>query len=145
LRSPQTPALLSKSRLLLVPDYSRGIAVIDLNSKVLSWLLHPPELALSGIDGFYTHGRTLLAIENGTVPERVLVLRLDRTARRVQSWRVAVARVPKLGDPTHGVIVGSDFYFLANSGWDRVDENGNLRNSSAGPPQIWRTSLGSVK
>ncbi len=146
LRSPQTPALLSESRVLLVPDYSRGIAVIDLKSKALSWLAHPPELALSGIDGFYARGRVLLAIENGTVPERVLILKLDRTARKVQSWRVAVARAPNLGDPTHGVIVGDEFYFLANSGWDRVDEEGELRNQpNAGPPQIWRISLGRVR
>jgi hypothetical protein len=145
LRSPQTPALLSGSRVLLVPDYSRGVAVIDLKSKALGWLQHPPELALSGIDGFYARGRVLLAIENGTVPERVLVLKLDRTGRTVQSWRVAVARAPNLGDPTHGVIVGSDFYFLANSGWDRVDEKGDLKgHPNARPPQIWRISLGST-
>ena len=146
LRSPQTPALLSEGRVLLVPDYSRGIAVIDLKSRALSWLKHPPELALSGIDGFYARGRVLVAIENGTIPERVLVLKLDRTARKVQSWRVAVARAPNLGDPTHGTFVGGDFYFLANSGWDRVAVNGDLKDRpNAGAPQIWRISLGGAR
>jgi hypothetical protein len=33
---------------------------------------------------------------------------------------------PTLGDPTHGVVVGSYFYFIADSGWDSLDEHGNL-------------------
>ena len=26
--------------------------------------------------------------------------------------------------PTHGVIIGSDFYYIANSGWDIIDALG---------------------
>ena len=37
-----------------------------------------------------------------------------------------------LGDPTHGVIVGENFYYLANSGWDTIDDRGNL-NPGAHP------------
>jgi hypothetical protein len=32
-----------------------------------------------------------------------------------------------LGDPTHGVIIGNDFYYIANSGWDVIDDQGNLK------------------
>jgi hypothetical protein len=32
-----------------------------------------------------------------------------------------------LGDPTHGVLVGDWFYYIANSGWDVLDEHGDLK------------------
>ena len=123
-----------------MPDYSRGIAVINLAAGgEVTWLRHPPELALFGIDGLYLEGRTLVAIQNGTRPERVLVMTLDPTCARIADWRVAVARPPTLGDPTHGVIVGKDFYFLANSGWDRIADDGQLASGEdAKPPAIWK-------
>jgi hypothetical protein len=29
-----------------------------------------------------------------------------------------------LGDPTHGVVAGGKFYYIANSGWDRIEDDG---------------------
>ena len=64
---------------------------------------------------------------------------LDRSCTRIADWRVAVARPATLGDPTHGVIVGKDFYFLANSGWDRIADDGQLTSGAdAKPPAIWK-------
>ncbi len=142
LRSPQTPALIPGNSRLLVPDYSRGIAVVDLQGGAVSWLRHPPELALFGIDGLYLDGRTLIAIQNGTLPERVLVMGLDSTCTRVTDWHVAVANVAALGDPTHGTFVGRQFDFIANSGWDRVKEDGSLGDeATATPAELWRLHL----
>jgi hypothetical protein len=142
LRSPQTPAVSPDKTALLVPDYSRGVARVELAGRQLTWLRHPPELALFGFDGFYLQGRTMLAVQNGTTPERVLVATLDKNCSRVIAWRVAVARVPGLGDPTHGVVSGRFFYFLANSGWDRVGADGQFQSdSAAAPAQVWRVSL----
>jgi sugar lactone lactonase YvrE len=139
--SPQTPALLNGRR-LLIPDYSRGIAELDLASRNLRWVSHPRELALFGIDGLYAHGRTLVAVQNGTVPERVLELTLDPACRSIERWRVLVARVPELGDPTHGIIIGDTLYFIANSGWDRVADGGEYgATRDARPAQIWKLTL----
>src|SRR5580658_6059572 len=44
--SPQTPALSSDGRRLLVPDYSRGIGIVDLSSRQVRLLQHPKELSL---------------------------------------------------------------------------------------------------
>jgi hypothetical protein len=45
-----------------------------------------------------------------------------------------------LGDPTHGVVVGDDFYFIANSGWDRVDRNGTM--TAGKPAEIRKRTIG---
>lgn len=143
LRSPQTPVPLPGGARLLVPDYSRGIAIVDLRHEgPPGWLAHPPELALYGIDGLYLRGRWLIAVQNGTAPERLLLLHLDAGLTRVMDWKVALARSPGLGDPTHGVIAGRQFHFIANSGWDRVDDDGRMRAAGqAGAPALWSIDL----
>jgi hypothetical protein len=143
LRSPQNPVPLPDGKRLLVADYSRGIAVINLERpNSISWLGHGPELAVYGIDGLYLNGRTLIAVQNGTVPERLLFMQLDRSLARVVHWRVALARTPGLGDPTHGVVRKNQFEFISNSGWDRVDEQGRFnQNAAASPPAIWSVAL----
>jgi hypothetical protein len=143
LRSPQTPVPLPDGARLLVPDYSRGIAVIDLERQgAMTWLAHDAQLALYGIDGLYLRGQELIAIQNGTVPERLLLLRLDPGFTRVTSWTVLLARAPGLGDPTHGFVAGRQFQFIANSGWDRVDEQGHLDTAAtAENPAIWSIQI----
>ncbi len=143
LRSPQTPVPLPDRTRLLVADYSRGIAIVNLQApQGVSWLQHPPELAVYGIDGLYLDGQALIAIQNGTVPERLLYMRLDPSFTRVLSWQVVLARVPGLGDPTHGVVRENRFDFISNSGWDRVDDQGHLNSpAAASPPEIWSMDL----
>jgi hypothetical protein len=142
MRSPQTPVVLPGGQRVFVPDYTRGIAIVTLSKPgEVSWLPHPPELALYGIDGMYLHGHTLIAIQNGTVPERLLLLHLDATLSRVTSWAVALSGAAGLGDPTHGVVRGDRFEFISNSGWDRVADNGNLSEAGASNPAIWSIAL----
>jgi hypothetical protein len=143
LGSPQTPALTGDGLTLLVPDYQRGIARVSIRRRSVSWLQRPPELALFGIDGMYLEGRTLVAIQNGTAPERIVVIRLNRALDRVDSWSVLLARTPGLGDPTHGCLRHGEFYFIANSGWDQFEDDGK-RVADVVPtaPEIWRLSPG---
>jgi hypothetical protein len=64
---------------------------------------------------------------------------LDPTCTRITHWSAAVVNVPALGDPTHGVFVGREFYFIANSGWDRVKDDGSLaEDATARPAELWK-------
>lgn len=117
-RSPQTPALSPDGQRLFVPDYSRGISIVDLGTKESKLLAHPQDLSLGGIDGLYLAGRTMIAIQNGTAPRRLIRMHLDADLAYVLGWETIEANWKGLGDPTHGVLVGGQFYFIANSGWD---------------------------
>jgi hypothetical protein len=136
--SPQTPALSADGRRLFVPDYSRGIGIVDLASRRVKLLEHPQELSLGGIDGMYLSGRTLMAIQNGTVPERLIRMTLDAGLGRVLAWETIEANWPGLGDPTHGVVVGEQFYFIANSGWDHMADDGSVKAGAAFEPATIR-------
>ena len=124
--SPQTPALSADERTLYVPDYVRGIAAMDLQTRAVRWLQPAPGIVLSGIDGFYRYGDSFLAVQNGVKPERVLRLNSSLTKQEILE-----ANTPGLGEPTHGTLVGGAFYFIANTGWDAYDDAGNKKPDSA--------------
>jgi hypothetical protein len=42
----------------------------------------------------------------------------------------------RLGEPNHGVIVGNDFWFIGDSGWDRVNERDELVTPAAPKPPV---------
>jgi hypothetical protein len=48
----------------------------------------------------------------------------------------------RLGDPTHGAVVGDSFYFIANSGWDSLDEHGAVKEGKIlTAPSLMRAKL----
>jgi len=98
--------------------------------------------ALSGIDGLYVFGNTLIATQNGTSPERVVRFTLDASNTQVLSEFIIERATPTLGDPTHGVVVGEYFYYIANSGWDSLDDHGVLKEGKTlSAPVIMRAKL----
>jgi sugar lactone lactonase YvrE len=129
MRSPQQPALTADGRRLLVPDYGGGIAVVELATGRADWMAHPKGVALNGVDGLRLVGDTLWAVQNGTVPERVVRLTLDPAQQRVLRQDVLESASPDLGDPTHGIVVGDTYYFIANSGWDHMKEDGSVEGA----------------
>ena len=143
--SPQTPAMHPDGRHIFIPDYTRGIAVLDLSTKQVRWLSPEARFALNGIDGLYfDHGR-LIAVQNGTTPERVVVFTLDATLAKIVTEKIVERATPTLGDPTHGVVIGHDFCYIANSGWDVIDDHGNLKpGATLTPPRIMRARIPSL-
>lgn len=124
--SPQTPALSADEKTLYVPDYLRGIAAIRLSDRRIEWVQPAPGIALSGIDGLYVVGRQFIAVQNGTTPQRLMRFSID-----LRDQEVLEANSPWLGEPTHGVVVGRDFYFLANTGWGAFDAKGKKKEGTA--------------
>jgi len=122
--SPQTIAICSDARKVFVPDYVRGIAVFDIETRAVQWLSTQDRYALDGVDGLYCHGSWLIAVQNGTSPQRVIVFTLNRSKSGVTNETIIERGTSTLGVPTHGVFVGHQFFYIANSGWNSVDEHG---------------------
>jgi sugar lactone lactonase YvrE len=124
--SPQTPAMAVDGKHLYVPDYTRGIGVLDLESKRVKWIPAAGRFALGGIDGMYRVSDSLIAVQNGTDPERVIRFKLDPSASQIVSETVIERSTSTLGDPTHAVVVAGTLYYIANSGWDVLTESGEV-------------------
>jgi len=139
--SPQDAALSADGKAAFVADYQRGIARIDLQTGEQSWLAAERSVALCGIDGLYAYRDGLIAVQNGVQPERIVFCRLGADQRRVTACEV-LERGEPLGEPTHGVVIGDTFVYLANSGWDRLDEHGKPRAGEAlKAPELRRLPL----
>ena len=144
--SPQTPAIHPDGKHIFVPDYLRGIGVLDISTKQVRWLSMEQHFALAGIDGLYFDRGKLIAVQNGTSPERVVIFTLDAALSKIESEAVIERSTETLGDPTHGVVIGSDFFYIANSGWDITEDNGNLKaGAKPSSPRIMKANLAGTK
>ena len=136
--SPQTPALTADGKSLFIPDYERGLALLNIGTGAVTWLPtgHTRPCALNGVDGVYQGGDRLFLTQNGVEPERVLSVQLDKTSPSFTSCTLIEKASPHLGEPTHGVLIDGDFYFIANSGWDALDRHGNPKPGARMTPPI---------
>jgi hypothetical protein len=143
--SPQTIAVCPDGTGVYVPDYVRGLAKLDVATGAVTWIATGGQFALDGIDGLYCRDLTLIAIQNGATPERVIAFKLDKAGSKIVRQRLIERKTRTLGDPTHGVFVGEDFYYISNSGWDSLDEHGVVKPSSKPTPaSIMRVSFASI-
>ena len=140
--SPQQSALSGDGRSLYVADYTRGLARVDLATRAVTWVSHPRNVALSGIDGLLAAGGDrLIAIQNGVFPNRVLALTLDASGA-VTKATVVAQDSKSIREPTHGVLMGDDLHFIANSGWDGFGDDGALRKEhNLVPPVVLSVRL----
>lgn len=140
--SPQTPVLLPDGNSIFVPDYARGIGILDIATKQVTWLSLDGRFAIIGIDGLYLDHQTLLAVQNGTSPERVTAFTMDDALTKIVAEKTIERATTTLGDPTHGVVLGSDFYYIANSGWNTLDDHGaSTPTAKRTPAQIMRAPI----
>lgn len=133
--SPQTPVLSRDGKRLFVAEYALGIAVVDLATGNISYLEHPDNIATTGLDGMYLSGASLIGIQNGTEPERILRFRLNPGQTRIESAEV-VAQGPPIGEPTHAIAVNGWIYVTANVGWNKLDDAGNLKSGQTFTPPL---------
>ena len=140
LRSPQGPAMAEGGQHFYLADYTRGIARVERSTGKIEWLKHSRNIALNGIDGLTMAGpSTLIGVQNGTNPNRLLKISLGADGISVTSATVVAQNRESITEPTHGTFVGPDYYFIANGGYGTFDDNGNIRKGDrALPPVVMR-------
>jgi hypothetical protein len=99
---------------LYASDY-RGLFAVDIASKRVTPILVPPDLALTGIDGLVLTGRSLIAIQNGIIPHRVIRLDLAPDGVAISKSRILEMNHPDFDEPTLGTVVDGVLYFSADS------------------------------
>ena len=141
LGSPQGLTWSEDGRWLFVADYTQGIARVDPRTGAVVLLAAPADALLTGIDGLvFAHG-SLVGIQNGIAPHKLLRLQLDDTATRVAAVSVLERRNPLFDEPTLAVKVGGELYYVANSQWNHVRQDGSLDEEHMSPPAVLRLRL----
>ena len=138
--SPQGLVFDESGAYLYVADYIGGLYRVSLADGLRDRLIVPRDISDHGIDGLYRHGTELVAIQNGIRPHRVVAFQLSGDGLEIDSVRTLVANHELFDEPTLGVVQGDEFFFVANSHWNRFDEKNELPADLSGPT-ILKVSL----
>ena len=138
--SPQTPALARDGKRLFIADYTLGIAVIDLANATtpnkVSYLPHPENIAVVGLDGFYLSGDSTDRHTKWYGPQPDFAAAANHAQTEITSAEVIEQATERMGDPTHAVIVDGWVYVSANVGWSKVDDTGKLKPGEKFTPPV---------
>jgi hypothetical protein len=58
---------------------------------------------------------------------------LSEDGLTINDAEILAMNLPEFDEPTLGALVGDDFYFVANSHWNRFDADNNLPDDLTGP------------
>jgi hypothetical protein len=117
--------LAATNRYLYVSDYSNGLYAIDRKSREILPLDTPDAVSLLGVDGIYlADDRTLIAVQNGANPTRVLRLALKSDGIGIDRVTTLAANHAPMTDVTLGTFAHGAFHFIANGGWEAWTDDG---------------------
>ena len=111
---------------LFVADYSNGLFRINLKTKQIITLAPILNSTMLGIDGIYFTQNSLIGIQNGVNPQRVIQIFLSKSLDKIEDFKVIEANNPLFDEITLGFLVNKQFYFIANSQWNLLGENGGF-------------------
>lgn len=117
-------AVTPDQKFLYFVDYELGLRVADLSKSEVRDLSKEGQ-NLGGIDGLYFYQDHLIAVQNGSIPTRVLRIALTPERMAIKSVQPIEANKDVLEMPTYGAMVGDDLYFIPNSQRDVYDAAGN--------------------
>lgn len=133
--NPQGLAFVGDDSLLIVADYPTGLWAIDAATKTIEPVAAASDVSAVGIDGLLWQSGSLVAVQNGTSPQRIVRLGWDAKQHRVTSWELLEANRPEFEELTLATADGDSLYFIATSQWEAFDETGKLKEG-ASPREI---------
>jgi sugar lactone lactonase YvrE len=141
-RSLQGMAITSDGATMYVADYSHGLLSVSLVSRTVTPLGASRTMTLLGVDGLYWHRGSLVGVQNGVIPARVVRFCLDSSGRSVRRLEM-LDRNPAVADePTLGAVVGDSLFYVATSQWEKYDESGKrAANTRLRPATVLGLSL----
>jgi hypothetical protein len=107
--------------------FLEGIARVEVATREISILPAPDSTSTASLDGLYWYRGSLIGVQGIPTLQRVVRYGLSENGRRVTSSAVLERGPGIVEQPTTGVLVGSKFYYIANSQYGRMPDRG-------GPP-----------
>lgn len=126
-RSLQGLAPSPDGRVLFLADYSHGLLRVDLATNAVTRIVDAPNSTSLGCDGLVWYHESIIAVQNGVVPPRVMRFHLDEQGLRVTKAEVLDRNWTVADEPTIGTLAGDYFVYVANSQWEKYTENGKRK------------------
>lgn len=129
-----------------VADYSHGVLHVNLATSVVTRVAESNGSSSLGLDGIALHRGRIIGVQNGMAPMRIVALTLDASGKRIVRT-ATLDRQPRIADePTIGVVSGDDYYYVANSQWEKYDARGaRAPGTVLTRPVVLRLSLASTE
>ena len=123
---------------MFIADYLTGLYVMDLEAGDVKLIRNDADAHLGGVDGLYYYKGDLIGVQNGTTPQRIVRISLSEDGAAATALNVLAQNLPEWNEPTHGVVVGAEFYYIATSNWPSYDEAKGWTSRDDNPPQPLR-------
>ncbi|TPG37654.1 hypothetical protein EAH81_19395 [Flavobacterium pectinovorum] len=130
-----------KESKIFIADYLKGILAIDIKSKKETWLEFPDNVSRKGIDGLVFYKNSLIVIQNGVVPIRIVRYKLDETENKMIDFTVLDNNRNVFNEPALATLIKNKMYFFANSPWKFYDKNFQLDESRFENPKLFELIL----
>ncbi len=115
--------------IIYVASWNDGILAIDVDDPEEVESIHQDVVVSQGIDGLYFYKGDLIAIHNGK-QEKIVRYHLEKDGSCLE-WQEIDANNKYFQIPTTGTIVGREFYCLANSQLDQLNQETNTIKKGA--------------
>ena len=123
LRSLQGISLSKNEKYLFFSDYASTLYRLELASKTWEPIQNHLDISLKGTDGLYFYKNSLIAIQNGLNPQKIVQIFLDKDLKKLLSYKILENNHAQFNEPTLGLVLGKKLYYIANSQWTGYDEN----------------------
>lgn len=141
--SPNGITLSDNEKTLYIADYADGLYEVDLASKVKTRIPDPEGFSLFGIDGLYYYENSLVAVQNGYNPEKVIRYHLNKADDAITESELLEFNSSMIDDPTTGTIVDGSLYYIGISGIANFSQGDyrKLPDSLCVPARILKVGL----
>jgi len=140
-RYPNGITASADERKLFVSSAGMGIVSIDTETKGIAPLRHDKYFIVA-TDGLYRYKNSLVGVQNVIYPEAIVKFAINEDATKIDDIDFLISDQPVFDIPTTGVVVGDDFYFIANSQLLQIIGNkGRIKN----PEKLTPTTIMKIK
>lgn len=119
---------------LFVTDYLKGLFRIDLETGTVYKMGHKPGINLGGINDLAFYQDSLIAVQSGTQPPRIVRYDLTDDLKGVVSQHPLSANQPQYEGLGQGVLAGEYLYFIANTQRSLYGQGGKVADEGALEP-----------
>lgn len=128
---------------LYLADTILGVIGLDLESaKAFNLAYNPESLVLPGIVDMHSYKNTLVVIEPGMQPQRVMRLKLSEDGRKVTNAMPLDVANPLFDSLGNGAVAGSKLYFMVNDQRSKYDDHGLLKDGAVlGPVHVFESDM----
>jgi len=119
--SPNGITISDNEKYLYVSAYGDGLYRVTLDGGNAVRIPDPDGTSLFGVDGLDFYKNSLVAIQNGFNPDRVMRYYLNKDGDAITKSEKIEFGTDQIDDPTTGTIVGYDFYYIGMSGMENFN------------------------